>query len=358
MARSSVAAGMPTGREAEAPLLDVRSLSTHFVSGPHVVRAVDDVSFSVRGHERLGVVGESGSGKSVTALSIMRLVDPPAGRIVGGQIIFEGEDLMTFSEVEMQAVRGGRIAMIFQDPMTALNPVFTVGEQLIETIRLHRGVGGREGREIALQSMRDVQIARPERRLDDYPHQFSGGMRQRLVIAIALSCEPRLLIADEPTTALDVTTQAQILELMLRLAEDRGTAVILISHDLGIVAGFCERVQEMYAGRIIEHGHADDLFERPLHPYTAGLIGSVSRLDRPRTDRLYSIPGQPPSLVMLPSGCAFHPRCAYAVERCRVEAPPLRRVHDDHAAACHVAGELDLVAPGDGALPAHGRAAR
>ena len=347
-----------TREPADAPLLDVRNLRTYFVSGHHLVRAVDDVSFSVREGERLGVVGESGSGKSVTALSIMRLIDPPAGQIVGGEVIFEGEDLLTLSEVEMQAVRGGRIAMIFQDPMTALNPVFTVGDQLVETVRLHRGVGQREAREIALDALRDVQIARPERRLDDYPHQFSGGMRQRLVIAIALSCQPRLLIADEPTTALDVTTQAQILELMLRLTEDRGTAVILISHDLGIVAGFCERVHEMYAGRIIEHGAADDIFEQPLHPYTAGLIGSVSRLDRPRSHRLHSIPGQPPSLAALPSGCVFHPRCPYAVERCRSEPPALRTVHDDHGAACHFAGELDLRGladePGTRAAPGTG----
>ena len=329
------------------PLLDVRNLQTYFVSGTNIVRAVDDVSFALREGERLGIVGESGSGKSVTALSIMRLIDPPAGRTIGGAVIFEDEDLLTLTEVEMQAVRGGRIAMVFQDPMTALNPVFTVGEQLTETIRLHRGVGGREARDIAVHALRDVQIARPERRLDDYPHQFSGGMRQRLVIAMALSSEPRRLIADEPTTALDVTTQAQILDLMFRLTEERGTAVILISHDLGIVAGFCERVQEMYAGRIIESGRADDIFERPLHPYTAGLIDSVSRLDRPRAHRLHSISGQPPSLVTLPSGCAFHPRCAHAVERCRVEAPPLRLMHADHAAACHFAGELDLVGADD-----------
>ena len=332
----------------DAPLLDVRNLQTYFVSGTNIVRAVDDISFALRPGERLGIVGESGSGKSVTALSIMRLIDPPAGRTVGGEVIFEGEDLLTLSEVEMQAVRGGRIAMVFQDPMTALNPVFTIGEQLTETIRLHRAVGGREARQIAIQALRDVQIAHPERRLDDYPHQFSGGMRQRLVIAMALSSEPRLVIADEPTTALDVTTQAQILDLMFRLTEDRGTAVILISHDLGIVAGFCERVIEMYAGRIIESGPADDLFERPLHPYTAGLIASVSRLDRPRAYRLHSISGQPPSLVRLPSGCAFHPRCAHAAEQCRIEAPQLRLMHADHAAACHFAGELPLVGTDDG----------
>jgi oligopeptide transport system ATP-binding protein len=344
MPMTVIADPSPSGaRLSGVPLLDVRNLRTYFVSGTNIVRAVDDVSFTVRESERLGIVGESGSGKSVTALSIMGLVDPPAGRIVGGEIAFEGEDLLTLSELEMEAVRGRRIAMVFQDPMTALNPVFTIGDQLTETIRLQHGCGSRQAHDIAVQALADVQIARPARRLDDYPHQFSGGMRQRLVIAMALTCEPRLLIADEPTTALDVTTQAQILDLMFRLTEERGTAVILISHDLGVVAGFCERVQEMYAGRIIEHGTADDVFERPLHPYTAGLIGSVSRLDRPRAHRLSQIPGQPPSLITLPPGCAFHPRCAYAVERCRAEAPALRDVHDDHAAACHFAGELGLM---------------
>lgn len=329
-------------------MLDVRDLRTYFLSGPNVARAVDGVSFTVLDGTRVGIVGESGSGKSVTALSIMRLIDPPAGRIVGGEVLFDGEDLLTLSEREMQSVRGRRIAMVFQDPMTALNPVFTVGDQLTESIRLHRHVGRREARTIAVEALASVQIPRPERRLDDYPHQFSGGMRQRLVIAIALSGDPRVLIADEPTTALDVTTQAQILDLLLRVTEERGTAVILITHDLGIVAGFCEHVYEMYAGRVVEHGTVDELFDRPLHPYTAGLIASVSRLDRPRSRRLQPIGGQPPSLARLPTGCPFHPRCAYAVDRCREEMPMPRLIASGHGALCHFAGELDLAGAEDG----------
>lgn len=323
-------------------LLDVRGLRTFFVTAEGVVRAVDDVSFGLRPGERLGVVGESGSGKSVTALSIMGLIDPPAGRIVGGQIMYDGRELLGLSEREMQSVRGGEIAMIFQDPMTSLNPVFTIGAQLIETIRLHRRVTAREAREIAVQALRDVQIAVPDKHLDDYPHQLSGGMRQRVVIAMAIACEPRLLIADEPTTALDVTTQAQILELLFRLSDERGTAVILISHDLGVVAGFCDSILEMYAGRIAEQGSVEDVFYRPLHPYSAGLLASICRVDGRRGERLASIRGAPPSLIALPGGCPFSPRCDFARERCSQERPELRRIVGAHAAACHFAGELDL----------------
>ena len=335
-------AGDAAPGDESAPLLTVRGLRTYFLAGDAVVPAVDDVSFSLRPGERLGVVGESGSGKSVTALSVMRLIDPPAGRIVSGEIVYDGRDLLTLDEREMESIRGGEIAMVFQDPMTSLNPVFTVGGQLIETIRLHRHVGSREAREIALQALRDVQIATPARRMEEYPHQLSGGLRQRVVIAMALACQPRLLIADEPTTALDVTTQAQILELMHRLTEDSGTAVMLISHDLGVVAGFCDTVQEMYAGRIVERGTAEDVFYRPLHPYSAGLLGCICRIDRERTPHLASIRGAPPSLASLPSGCTFNPRCAFAQERCRVERPALREITDGHTAACHFAGELDL----------------
>jgi oligopeptide/dipeptide ABC transporter ATP-binding protein len=323
-------------------LLEVHGLSTVFVTGEGVVRAVDDVSFGLRPGERLGVVGESGSGKTVTALSIMRLIDPPAGRILGGQVIYDGRDLLALGEREMEQVRGGEIAMVFQDPLTSLNPVFTVGDQLIETIRLHRPVSRRQAREIALEALRDVQIPVPARRLDDYPHQLSGGMRQRVVIAMAVACEPRLLIADEPTTALDVTTQAQILELLFRLSEERRTAVILITHDLGIVAGFCDSILEMYAGRVAEQGSVQDVFYRPLHPYSAGLLASICRVDGRRGERLASIRGAPPSLIAVPAGCPFNPRCEFARERCRQERPELRRISGAHAAACHFAGELDL----------------
>ena len=328
--------------DAAAPLLEVRGLRTYFLAGEAVVPAVDDVSFTLRRGERLGVVGESGSGKSVTALSIMRLIDPPAGRIVAGEVVYDGRDLLRLDERAMESVRGGEIAMVFQDPMTSLNPVFTVGSQLVETIRLHRRVGGREAREIALEALRDVQIATPARRMDEYPHQLSGGLRQRIVIAMAVACQPRLLIADEPTTALDVTTQAQILDLIYRLTEERGTAVMLITHDLGVVAGFCDTVQEMYAGRIVERGRAEDVFYRPMHPYTAGLLGCICRLDRERSDQLTQIRGAPSSLASLPSGCTFNPRCAFARDRCRVERPALREIEQGHLAACHFAGELDL----------------
>ncbi|MBI2778101.1 MAG: ABC transporter ATP-binding protein [Chloroflexi bacterium] len=335
------------GRAGADLLLEVEGLRTVFVTGEGVVRAVDDVSFGLRPGERLGVVGESGSGKSVTALSIMRLIDPPAGRIVGGQVVYDGRDLLGLSEREMEQVRGGEIAMVFQDPMTSLNPVFTIGDQLVETIRIHRRVSPREARDIAVESLRDVQIPLPAGRLDDYPHQLSGGMRQRVALAMAIACEPRLLIADEPTTALDVTTQGQILDLMLSLSEERGTAVILISHDLGVVAGFCDTILEMYAGRVTERGSAEEIFYRPLHPYSAGLLASICRLDRARGERLASIRGAPPSLVAVPSGCPFRPRCDFARDRCEQERPELRRLEGTHAAACHFAGELPLAAGTD-----------
>jgi len=303
---------------------------------------VDGVSFAVGEGERLGIVGESGSGKSAMAASILRLIEPPGGEVLCGEILYRGRDLLGLSEDEMRHVRGSEIAMIFQDPMTALNPVFTIGDQLIETIRLHRRVSRREARELAIQALADVQIPNPARRLDAYPHQFSGGMRQRVVIAIALSCEPSLLIADEPTTALDVTTQAQIIDLIGRLADDRGTAVILITHDLGVVAGFCNTVHVMYAGRIIESGPAQAIFHGTQHPYTAGLLGSLARLDAAHQERLRPVRGMPPSLIDLPSGCAFHPRCDQAAERCRVESPGLVPLGNGHFSACHFAGQLDL----------------
>ena len=287
------------------------------------------------------MVGESGSGKSVTAMSIMRLIEPPAGEIVTGTIEFRGENLLELGEDEMQDVRGGNIAMIFQDPMTALNPVYTIGDQLMETITLHQGVSRREALDIAAQALDDVQIPNAKARLDDYPHQFSGGMRQRVMIAMGLSCNPDLLIADEPTTALDVTTQAQIMDLMLHLAEDRDTAVLLITHDLGVVAGFCDTVQVMYAGGIVESGSADDIYHNPQHPYTWGLLGSMTRLDRAQQVRLHSIAGAPPSVIDLPVGCRFRPRCEFAVDICGRVLPPLIEV-EGRRVACHRAEELDL----------------
>jgi oligopeptide/dipeptide ABC transporter ATP-binding protein len=332
----------PRSMNAPAPLLEVRDLHTYFLTEGGVARAVNGVSFTVGEGERSGLVGESGSGKSVTALSIMRLVDPPAGRIVKGDVRFRGRNLLDLSEPAMRKLRGGEIAMIFQDPMTSLDPVFTIGDQLVETIVIHRGLGKRAARKHAVAALEAVRIPQAARRFDDYPHQLSGGMRQRVVIAIALSCNPSLVIADEPTTALDVTTQAQILELLGSLARDFGTAVLLITHDLGIVAGFCDRVEVMYAGRIVEGGPVEEIYERPLHPYTWGLLGSVARLDRARSERLRSIRGVPPSPLSVHAGCPFQPRCEFADERSLAETPVLRTIVAGHSAACHRAGELAL----------------
>ncbi len=324
------------------PLLNVEDLRTYFSTEEGIVRAVDGISFSLMPGERLGVVGESGSGKSVTAMSIMRLIEPPAGEIVTGKIEFEGTDLLALSDEEMSHVRGSKIAMIFQDPMTSLNPVFTVGDQLVETIMLHQPVNRHDAMEIAAKALDDVQIPNAHDRLDDFPHQFSGGMRQRVMIAMGLSCNPQLLIADEPTTALDVTTQAQIMSLMLDLAADRGTAVMLITHDLGVVAGFCDNVQVMYAGGIVEKGTGDDVFYRPQHPYTWGLLGSMTRLDEEQKHRLHSIRGAPPSVINLPAGCRFRPRCDFAVDVCLQKVPALQDLGHGQSAACHRATELDL----------------
>ena len=323
-------------------LLDVENLRTYFSTEEGVVKAVDGVSFSVKAGERRGVVGESGCGKSVTAMSIMRLIEPPAGEIVTGTIEFDGRDLLKLSEAEMQEVRGGEIAMIFQDPMTALNPVYTIGDQLIETVLLHQNVSKSEARDIAISALNDVQIPYAKNRMDDYPHQFSGGMRQRVMIAMGLSCEPKLLIADEPTTALDVTTQAQIMSLMLDLADERNTAVLLITHDLGVVAGFCDTIQVMYAGTIVERGTADEIFNNPQHPYTWGLLGSMTRLDETQQDRLNSVRGAPPSLINPPRGCRFGPRCDFATDICREALPILLQSQEGQKVACHRASELDL----------------
>jgi oligopeptide/dipeptide ABC transporter ATP-binding protein len=306
-------------------LLEVRNLRTHFPTRAGLVRAVDGVSFCVDGGELLGLVGESGCGKSITALSIMRLIAPP-GKTVGGEIIFDGKNLLTLSEEEMRQIRGDDIAMIFQDPMTSLNPVFTVGEQIAEALRLHRKLSRKEARAAAIEAMREVAIPDPARRADDYPHQLSGGMRQRVMIAMALACNPKLLIADEPTTALDVTIQAQILELLDELRKTRELAVLLITHDLGVVAEVADRVAVMYTGRIVEESPVQELFARPRHPYTEGLLRSVPKLTPEyvaKKSRLETIEGVVPSPTDLPPGCHFAPRCQYRIPRCTEEEIPL-----------------------------------
>lgn len=317
------------------PLLVVKNLETQFKTQDGIVRAVSNVSFHVDRGETLGIVGESGSGKSVTSLSIMRLIPNPPGKIVGGQIIFDGENLLDYTEEEMRHIRGNRIAMIFQDPMTSLNPVLTIGRQITESLELHMKLTAREARNRAIELLEMVGIPGAARRLDDYPHQFSGGMRQRVMIAMALSCNPELLIADEPTTALDVTIQAQILELIQRLQHELGTAVIIITHDLGVVAGMADRVIVMYAGRIVEEGPTEEIFARPRMPYTIGLLRSIPRLDEEEGRKLTPIRGLPPDLINLPQICPFSPRCDYFIPgKCDQQVPPLREVAPGHKAAC------------------------
>jgi oligopeptide/dipeptide ABC transporter ATP-binding protein len=315
-------------------LLDVRDLHTQFHTSGGVVRAVDGVSWDVRQGETVALVGESGCGKSVSALSVMRLVSAPAGRITAGQILFKGRDLLALTEDEMRKVRGREIGMIFQEPMTSLNPVLTVGRQLTETMEIHLGMTPAQSRARAGEILGLVGISDPERRLRQYPHQFSGGMRQRIMIAMALSCNPALILADEPTTALDVTIQAQILELLKDLSRKLGVAMLMITHNLGVVARYADRVNVMYAGRIVERGTAREIYANPRHPYTLGLLRSVPRLDEPRKSRLDPISGQPPDLTRLPAGCAFAPRCTFVVDRCRVDRPELATVAPDHTAAC------------------------
>ncbi|HEX7051241.1 MAG TPA: ABC transporter ATP-binding protein [Longimicrobiales bacterium] len=316
------------------PLLEVIDLRTYFETESGVARAVDGVSFSLEAGEMLGIVGESGSGKSVTSLSLMRLVPEPPGRIQpGSSVRFKGEDLLAAPEERMRRIRGNDIAMIFQEPMTSLNPVYPVGDQIVESLRFHRGSGKREARARAIELLRLVGIAAPEQRVDAYPHQLSGGMRQRVMIAMALACEPDLLIADEPTTALDVTIQAQILELLAELRERLGMAVILITHDLGVVAEVCDRVVVMYGGRIMEEGRVDDIFADPRHPYTRGLLRAIPRLDRP-VERLAVIPGTVPSPVAWPVACRFHPRCPYGWDLCVEAEPPLLRAGPGHTSRC------------------------
>ena len=315
-------------------LLDVRNLQTQFTTSGGVVRAVDGVSWDVRAGETVALVGESGCGKSVSALSVMRLVSAPAGRIVGGEIHFKGRDLLTLSEEEMRKTRGREIGMIFQEPMTSLNPVLTIGRQLTEPMEIHLGMTPAQARARAGEILGLVGIADAERRLRQHPHQFSGGMRQRIMIAMALSCNPALILADEPTTALDVTIQAQILELLRSLSRKLGAAMLIITHNLGVVARYADRVNVMYAGRIVERGTARELYANPRHPYTLGLLRSVPRLDEPRRAKLDPIPGQPPDLTRLPPGCSFAPRCSFVVDHCRVERPELELVGPDHTAAC------------------------
>jgi oligopeptide/dipeptide ABC transporter ATP-binding protein len=322
-------------------LLEVKNLKTHFVTRSGVVRAVDDVSWDVGESETVALVGESGCGKSVSALSIMRLVAGPAGRIVGGEVLFKGRDLLKLSDEEMRHVRGREIGMIFQEPMTSLNPVLSIGRQLTEGLEIHLGLSPTEARGRAAELLGMVGIPDPERRLSQYPHQFSGGMRQRMMIAMALACKPSLILADEPTTALDVTIQAQILELMKDLSRRFGVAMLIITHNLGVVARYADRVNVMYAGKIIERGTAREIYANPRHPYTLGLLRSVPRLDEPRRARLDPIEGQPPDLTRLPNGCAFTPRCAFSVDRCRAEIPPLRAVNGaGHVSACWEAERL------------------
>jgi oligopeptide/dipeptide ABC transporter ATP-binding protein len=309
------------------PILEVSGLRTSFFTDEAEVRAVDDLSFTIKKGRTLGIVGESGCGKSVASLSIMRLIPSPPGRIVGGKIIFKGQDLLTLPLSEMRQIRGNEISMIFQDPMTSLNPVFTVGNQVMETIRLHQRVPRSEARERAIDMFRLVGIPAPEKRMDDYPHQLSGGMRQRVMIAMALSCNPSVLIADEPTTALDVTIQAQILELLRELQEKVGMAIILITHDLGVVAEVADDVLVMYAGKAVEYGTVYDVFRTPRHPYTQGLLKSIPSLNRSEGKRrLEAIPGIVPSLLELPKGCRFQDRCSYANDACRMTEPELREV--------------------------------
>ncbi len=321
------------------PLLDVRDLKTHFFTEDGVVRAVDGVSFKLEAGEVLGIVGESGSGKSVTSLSLMRLIPDPPGRIVGGSIMLEQDsykrDLVKSTELEMQALRGDRIAMIFQDPMTCLNPYLTIARQLTEVLEIHKGMKGQAARERGIEMLRLVGIPDPGRRFDDYPHQLSGGMRQRAMIAMALLCEPAVLIADEPTTALDVTIQAQILELIDELRKKEGVGVILITHDLGVVARLADRVAVMYAGRIIEQGTAEAIFSDPRHPYTVGLARSIPRLEEKRKTRLVPIVGMPPSLSKLPSGCPFRPRCPARLPICSEKYPERRVLDDGREVYCH-----------------------
>jgi oligopeptide transport system ATP-binding protein len=330
------AAPAPTAKPTRSgqPLLEVRDLRTQFMTQDGVVKAVDDVSFYVMPGETLGVVGESGCGKSMTGLSIMRLIPSPPGKIATGEILLEGRDILKMSDNDVRRIRGKEIAMIFQDPMTSLNPVLTVSRQLCEAVQLHLGMNKDQARARAVDLLKLVGIPNAEQRLDQYPHQFSGGMRQRVMIAMALSCNPKLIIADEPTTALDVTIQAQILDLMRTLQSERDTGVIMITHSMGVVAGMADRVQVMYAGHIVETASTEEIFANPRHPYTVGLMKSIPRLDETAKTKLEPIRGLPPDLIDLPDMCPFVPRCNYAREKCEQKRPPLLEVSAGHHSAC------------------------
>ena len=323
--------------EAGQPLLEVKNLSVKFPTEDGLVRAVEDVSFSIRPGESLGVVGESGSGKSVTFLTVLGIVNSEQA-VIEGEVLFQGQDLLKASPNELQAIRGAKISMIFQDPMTSLHPYYKVGDQIAEAIRAHRDVPKATAREESVEMLARVGIPQPRTRARQYPHEFSGGMRQRAMIAMALSLNPALLIADEPTTALDVTVQAQILDLIDRLRSEFNAAVVIITHDLGVVAEHCDDINVMYAGRIAERGGRNDIYYDSLHPYTWGLLGSIARLDE-SPERLQSIKGLPPSLIFVPPGCSFHPRCPHVFDPCRVDVPPLATIEGSHAAACHLSLE-------------------
>src|SRR5881227_854099 len=318
------------------PLLEIRGLKTHFATDDGIVQAVDGVDLSISRGETLGVVGESGCGKTVTAMSVLKLIPIPPGKIVAGQILYQGRDLVPLGAEEMDRIRAKDIAMVFQEPMTSLNPVYTIGEQIAEVLRKHEGLSRKAALDKTVEMLRLVQIPNAEKRVHDYPHQFSGGMRQRVMIAMALSCKPKLLIADEPTTALDVTIQAQILELMQEMKQRLGMSIMLITHAMGVVAETCQRVVVMYAGKVVEEAPVEALFGNPRHPYTQGLIRSIPRVDRAAThkERLEAIPGTVPSLLHPPVGCRFAARCKYAMDICVREMPPLKEVGPGHRVAC------------------------
>jgi peptide/nickel transport system ATP-binding protein len=317
------------------PLLEVKDLSVHFPTEDGLVKAVDGVSFSLQPGETLGVVGESGSGKSVTFLTVMGLVTSDQA-VIEGEVIFEGQDLLKLPKDEMRNIRGSKMSMVFQDPMTSLHPFYKVGYQIAEAILAHQSVGKKEAHEQSVEMLGRVGIPKPRERANQYPHEFSGGMRQRAMIAMALSLNPDMLIADEPTTALDVTVQAQILDLIDRLREEFNASVVIITHDLGVVAEHCDNIQVMYAGKIVEFGDRRDIYYGSHHPYTWGLLGSISRLDSASKERLQPIKGLPPSLIFVPPGCAFHPRCPYVFDRCRTDIPKLLPTDGHHASACHL----------------------
>ena len=323
-----------TDKILDKKILEVKNLKTYFYTDEGVVKAVDNVSFSLNKGEVLGIVGESGSGKSVTNLSIINLVQTPPGKIMGGEVLFHGEDILKMEEKKIRSIRGSKISMIFQDPMTSLNPFLRISTQMIETLKLHQRLSKKEARLRAIELLSMAGIPAAEQRINNYPHQFSGGMCQRVMIAMGLSCNPEILIADEPTSALDVTIQAQILDLMKDLTQKFGAAVILITHSLGVVAGMCDTIYVMYAGRIVERGLTADIFENPKHPYTKGLIKSVPRLDKQNKERLFSIPGQPPNVIDLPPCCPFFPRCSEAMEICKTQYPDEKHYGSGHSAAC------------------------